>query len=126
MLLYLASCMQQLDPGFDTTQLKLYPSLEARMERYVSMVQALVTSDEELVCSIQGLDCLIMQCAYHNNAGQPRRAWLTIRRAMNIGQLMGIHLQPCAIPGGKAAWSHIVQADRYLVGWLHDHSLSPH
>lgn len=113
-LLYLASCLQQLDAGFDTTQLKLYPSVEARMERYVATVQTLVTSDEELVSSIDGLDCLIVQCSYHINAGNPRRAWLTIRKALNIGQLMGIHLTSCTIPVAKHAWSHIVQGDRYL------------
>jgi hypothetical protein len=114
-LLYLACCLQQFEPDFDRTQLTLYPSIEARMERYVSTVQALVTSDEELVSSIEGLDCLLTQCSYHINAGNPRRAWLTIRRAMNIGQLMGIHLPTCTIPGGKVAWSRIVQGDRYLV-----------
>lgn len=125
-LLYLASCLQQLDTGFDTTQLKLYPSVEARMERYVATVQTLVTSDEELVSSIEGLDCLIVQCSYHVNAGNPRRAWLTIRKALNIGQLMGIHLTSCTIPGAKHAWSHIIQGDRYLVSWITYHDMSPY
>lgn len=117
-LLYIASCLQQLDPEFDTTQLKIYPSVDARMERYVSTVQALVTSDEELVSSIEGLDCLILQAAYHSNAGNPRRSWLTLRKAMNISQLMGLHLPACTIPGAKKIWGHIIQGDRYLVRGL--------
>jgi hypothetical protein len=114
-LLYIASCLQQLDPEFDTSQLKLYPSVDARMERYVSAVQHLVTCDEELVSSVEGLDCLILQCSYHSNAGNPRRAWLTLRKAMNIAQLMGLHLPSCTIPGGRQIWAHIIQGDRYLV-----------
>lgn len=114
-LMHLASCIQQLDPTFDSTQLKLYPSAESRMERYIGAVQALVTSDEELVTSMEGLECLILLCSFHSNAGNPRRAWLNLRKAMNIAQLMGLHLTTCAIHGGREMWTTIVQADRYLV-----------
>jgi hypothetical protein len=124
-LLYISSCLLQLHPDFDTARLKLYPSVESRMERYVSTVQALVTSDEELVSSIEGIDCLILQCSYHGNAGNPRRAWLTVRRAMNIAQLMGLHLPSCTIPGGKETWANLVQGDRYLVSWQVDQPISP-
>ena len=124
-LLYISSCLLQLHPDFDTTQLKLYPSVESRMERYVSTVQVLVTADEELVSSINGIDCLILQGSYYINAGSPRRAWLTMRRAMNIAQLMGLHLPSCTIPGSKVTWAHIVQGDRYLVSWQVDQSISP-
>ena len=116
-LLCISSCLLQLHSDFDTTQLKLYPSAESRMERYVTTVQALVTSDEELVSSIEGIDCLILQCSYHVNAGNPSRAWLTLRRAINIAQLMGLHLPSCTISSGKAMWAHLVQGDRYLVSW---------
>lgn len=114
-LLYIASCLQQLDPDFDTSRLKLYPSVDARMERCVSAVQTLVTCDEELISSVDGLDCLILQCSYHSNAGNPRRAWLSLRKALNIAQLMGLHLPSCTIPGGSQIWAHITQGDRYLV-----------
>lgn len=46
-LLYIAACLQQIHQDFDVTQLKLYPSVDARMEKYVSTVQALITSDDE-------------------------------------------------------------------------------
>lgn len=114
-LLYLASSLQQLDPEFDSTQLKLYPSVESRMERYVCAVQALVTSDDELISSMDGIKCLVLQATYHSNAGNPRRAWLNIRKAMNIGQLMGLHLPSCTIRGGRDMWTKVVQGDRYFV-----------
>lgn len=114
-VLYLAVCLQQLNPGFDRKQLHLLPSVEARVERYLTTVSGLVTSDDELVSTMVGLECLTLQGVYHINAGNPRRAWLMFRRALNIGQLMGIHRPSSAIPNGIEMWYQIVQADRYLV-----------
>lgn len=114
-VLYIAVCLQQLDPDFDTSQLRIYPTVEARMERCVNVVQALVTSDDELVSTVVGLECLLLQGIFHINAGNPRRAWLTFRRALSLGQLMGIHKPDCTIQGGREMWFEVNQADRYLV-----------
>jgi hypothetical protein len=106
--------------SFSTTELQLYPSVEARLDKYLSTVQALITSDDELVSTIDGLECLILQGLFHLNAGNPRRAWLTFRRALNICQLMGIHKKNgSSIPGGEKMWYQIVQADRYLVSCMY-------
>lgn len=114
-VLYIAVCMQQLDPDFDTSQLRIYPTVEARMEKCVNVVQALITSDDELVSTVVGLECLLLQGVFHINAGNPRRAWLTFRRALSLGQLMGIHKRECTIQGGREMWLEMTQADRYLV-----------
>lgn len=114
-ILYLALCLQQLNPDFDVNQLHLRQSVEARIERYITIVSGLVTSDDELVSTVEGLECLSLQGLYHINAGSPRRAWLTFRRALNVGQLMGIHMRSTRIPGGRELWFQIVRADRYLV-----------
>ncbi|KAH6683183.1 hypothetical protein B0J14DRAFT_613124 [Halenospora varia] len=63
---------------------------------------------------MEGLECLTLQGVYHINAGSPRRAWLTFRRAMNVAQFMGINRRTTDVPGGKIMWYQIVQADRYL------------
>lgn len=107
--------MQQLDPEFDTSQLRIYPTVEARMEKCVNVVQALITSDDELVSTITGLECLLLQGIFHINAGNPRRAWLTFRRSISIAQLMGIHKRETTVPGGREMWQQIIQGDRYLV-----------
>lgn len=85
------------------------------MNKIMSTVQALITSHDELVSTVDGLECLILQGILHNNGGNPRRAWLSYRRAMNIGQLMGIQRRGDTISGGRGMWYQIVQADRYLV-----------
>lgn len=118
-LLYTAVCLQQLPHGYDATQLGFTTSIEARVDKIISTVSGLVTSDDELVASVQGLECLILQGLFHMNAGNLRRAWLTFRRAMNIGQLMGLH-KPEELgntplpPGGNNLWRSLMQADRYL------------
>ena len=116
-ILYIAVCLQQLDPEFDASQLRIYPSIEGRMDTFLSTVQTLITSDDELVSTMEGLECLVLQGVYYINAGSPRRAWLTFRRALNIGQLMGIHRKETStsIPGGREMFHQITQADRYLV-----------
>ncbi len=114
-LLFIAVCIQQLDPEFDTSKLHLFPSPEARMQKMITTVQGLVTSDDELVSNINGLETLVLLGVFHINAGNPRRAWLNFRRALNIGQLMGIHKPEPALLGGKEMWLQITQADRYLV-----------
>jgi len=115
-ILFIAVCVQQLDPSFDTSRLHLLPTVDARIDKYMTTVQSLVTSDDEMVSTTEGLECLILQGLYHINAGNPRRAWLTLRRALNLGQLMGIHRKKgSTIPGGKQMWFQAVQADRYLV-----------
>jgi len=79
-------------------------------------VQAHVTSNDELVSSVDGLECLILQAVFHVNAGNPRRAWLSFRRALNIAQMIGIHRSTSTIEGGKNLWNQILHGDRYLVG----------
>jgi hypothetical protein len=114
-LLYITICLQQIHQDFDVMQLKLYPSVEAKMDKYMSTVQGLITADDDLCCTMDGLQCLLLQGVFHTNAGNPRRAWLTSRRALNIGQLMGLHRKSCSIPRGREMWQQCVQVDRYLV-----------
>jgi len=112
--MYIAACLQQLPSTFDPSRLHM-GSLDTRMDKYMSMVQSLITADDELVSNMDGLECLILMGICHINAGNPRRAWLTFRRALNTGQLLGIHRPNETIPGGRPMWHQIVRADRYLV-----------
>jgi len=115
-LLYIAVSLQQLDAEFDTSRLQMFPSIESRIERYISTVQSLVISDDELISSLEGLECLMLQGLYHINAGNPRRAWLISRKAIGIGQLLGIHKNKSpSVPVEVDMWYHLVQVDRYLV-----------
>ncbi|KAH9906563.1 hypothetical protein F4778DRAFT_801825 [Xylariomycetidae sp. FL2044] len=63
----------------------------AVMERAVNAASKLVNNDNELVTSIEGVECLMMESLYWNHAGHLRRAWLKNRRAMSLAQMMGLH-----------------------------------
>lgn len=116
-LLYVAVCMQQLEPSFDTSQLNIQPSIKIHTERILATVNALVTSDDELVTTMDGIECLIVQGMYSMNEGSPRRAWLTFRRALNIGQIMGLEkTHGNVVNKGRQIWHQMVKGDRYLVG----------
>ncbi|TAQ90897.1 hypothetical protein B7494_g799 [Chlorociboria aeruginascens] len=117
-LIYLAECAQQLPADFDTSRLHILPSVDACIEKWLNAVQTLITSDDEMVGTIEGLECLILHGRFHINAGNLRRSWLTFRRALNVGQLMGLHRREepgtPSLVAGKQIWQQIIQADRYL------------
>lgn len=82
-----------------------------------------VTTNEELMGTIESLECIILEGAYQANSGNLRRAWLAFRRAMVVGQLMGIHrkrvsnvkkLDPSTKADPQFMWYRIQVADRFL------------
>ena len=116
-LLYIVVSLQQLDPGFDQARLQSIPAVQARIERILATVNALVTSDDEFVTTMEGLECLVLQGMFYINGGSPRRAWLIFRRALSIGQLMGLQKTTASsvFPNARNMWHRMVQGDRYLV-----------
>jgi hypothetical protein len=61
------------------------------MERNMSFIITNVTSDDELTGSVEGIECFVLQGLYQVMAGNFRRGWLAIRKAVNVAQLMGFH-----------------------------------
>lgn len=55
---------------------------------------SLVNMRDSLVGSLEGLENLILESFYHIDRGNIRRAWITIRRAISIGQILGVQ-DPC-------------------------------
>lgn len=81
-----------------------------------------VVAKEEFCGNAEGLECLMLEATYHASNGDIRRAFLAVRRAIAIGQLLGIHRvqQPIVLQLDKTAspfdssymWHRIVSADR--------------
>ncbi|KAJ5453449.1 Transcription factor [Penicillium daleae] len=126
-LLKLIICIQQLKPGFDFEKVQLRATPTQVMNTIINTVTNNVTSNDDLVGTHEGLECLIMQGLWHKNAGNLRRSWLSYRRAMSVGQLMGIDRARCstlksADPSSDPAkrtstetmWFQINSCDRYL------------
>ncbi|KPM43145.1 hypothetical protein AK830_g3423 [Neonectria ditissima] len=92
----------------------------------VETASRLVTSNDHLVGSIEGVECIMIESMYQNNAGNLRRAWLTNRRAMMLAQMMGLHkgidspslrmLEPetSLRVNPEHMWFRLVSSDRYL------------
>lgn len=125
-LIQLADCIQQIQP---TAPLKLVaPELpRCLMIKYVSVVSDLVAYNDDLVGYAEGLETLALLSLYHANAGNLRKSWLMLRRAISVAQLMGVDRwgdkplksadlspDPLTLVKAKALWFRLNFTDRYL------------
>lgn len=124
-LLYVAICIQQLPPEFDSSQLQMCEKTDPMdiAETYASTVASLITTNDTLSTTIPGFQCLILQSLFHKFAGHLQRSWMTVRRAITVAQLLNIHseyLKPLTEDNfvmqkaNNAMWEQAVRRDRYL------------
>jgi hypothetical protein len=122
-LLHFAICIGSLPPEFNSSRLSHIWNLDAAMQNYVTTVTSLVTSSDEQMSTLPGLETLLLLATYHMNSANLRQSWLIIRRAMNLAHLMGFHriiVQPTpsrpvqAVEAAKNLWRTFVDLDRYL------------
>ncbi|KAF4460406.1 Zn 2cys6 transcription factor [Fusarium albosuccineum] len=124
-LLVLASCLQTTASPQTASLDQLTTSVHGLMLRAVDAARALVNSNDDMVASIEGIECIAIESMHHCYAGDLRRGWLTLRRAMMIAQTMGLHqqvYQPSARsmdpfrspPSSGRIWFTLVHLDRYL------------
>ena len=113
-----SACMQNLDnSGVD---------YRAVMSSAAETAHGCVTTNDNLLGSIEGIECVLIESMYQNNAGKLRRAWHSCRRAMLIAQMMGLHqstrLQSLKFLETETRtrvhpeymWFRLIQMDRYL------------
>ncbi|KAF7591407.1 hypothetical protein BBP40_001568 [Aspergillus hancockii] len=50
----------------------------------------LVTTNDELVGSVEGIECIMLEAMYHNHAGNLHRAWMAVRRAISVAQMIAL------------------------------------
>lgn len=123
-LLYLAHGIQNLHPSsLDHTQFDLGCPLTEAMQRFLDTACRLVTCNDEMLESLEGLECLILEGVFHINAGNLRRAWLVFRRAISLAQLTRLDrgddtdlavLDSTTMASPSFMWHRIVSQDRYL------------
>lgn len=122
-MLQLATFLQHLHPNFHEIH-GLSESPRVMMERLADLAIRLVTTNDEFLGSVEGLECVMIETMYQANIGNIRRSWVSNRRAMGIAQLMGLNR-----PDNRAQykvldhrleyhpqlmWLRIVILDRYL------------
>ncbi|KAK5807238.1 hypothetical protein VI817_001496 [Penicillium citrinum] len=120
-LLWVAISLQQLPTDCPMGFLNLPCSPKQLIEQYMAAAGSLASLNEDMLSSLEGIECFILQAIIHNNDGRLRSAWTSYRHAMNIAQITGLHSPVPADrePGqvtSKASliWGHIIHADRYL------------
>ncbi|KAF2868787.1 hypothetical protein BDV95DRAFT_499682 [Massariosphaeria phaeospora] len=130
-LLLLGTFMQCLQPCSAIEKAGLNINCHDIMTRVIDTAITLVTSNDELVQSIEGVECIMIESMYHNKAGNLRRAYLTLRRAITIAQMLHLHrghIHSSSIamlePETRARihldslWFRLIQSDRYLSSML--------
>jgi hypothetical protein len=123
-LLMLGSYLQAFPPSSVRKLGQLGVSHRDIMAHLEETAHNMVNGNDELVASIEGIECIMIESKYHDNAGNLRRSWLTMRRAMLIAQMMGLHRgreapskeTPERRPSIRSdhIWFRIVHSDRYL------------
>lgn len=93
------------------------------MERLADTAISEVTTREELLVTIESLECILLEAFYHLNCGNMRRSLLAFRRAVVAAQLMGMN-RPYNLPvkvlgpntdiDPQVMWFRIVYMDRFL------------
>ncbi|CAI6243664.1 unnamed protein product [Periconia digitata] len=63
----------------------------ARIQDLANIVIEMIMTKDHLMGNAEGLECLMLEATFHWNNGNIRRAFTTIRRAMALAQLLGLH-----------------------------------
>ncbi|KAB5525548.1 hypothetical protein GE09DRAFT_473862 [Coniochaeta sp. 2T2.1] len=111
-LLQIALCIQQLAPS----------NINLDGTRYFTLASSMVTCHEELLDSVEGLECVVYEAAYLVNCGNLRRALIVLRRAATLAHLMGIHRSlrlpkqhdPATHVSLTVIWAHVAFLERYV------------
>ncbi|KAH7155842.1 hypothetical protein B0J13DRAFT_234812 [Dactylonectria estremocensis] len=95
-------------------------SCDEIMTRAVKTAHGMVTCNDELVASVEGIECIMLEGLYENYSGDLRRSWLAARRAIMIAQMLGLNrgVKPTSLTGVECKpdhmWFRLIQFDRYL------------
>lgn len=124
-LLHVALGIQRIEPGFDPATLDTTIDLRVAMHAYHDLASSTVTCHDELLDSLEGLECLMCESVYLVDCGHLRQALACLRRASTLAQLMGFHrtssqkstvkqLDPATRVCGTFMWAHIAYLERYV------------
>ncbi|KAL4735934.1 hypothetical protein BDV11DRAFT_208043 [Aspergillus similis] len=88
-MLLFAAALQHISPNAEIPGLTENHRLI--MERVAESAIRMVTSNDELLGTLECLENIILEGFYHIDSGNIRRAWITLRRAVMAAHLMGLH-----------------------------------
>lgn len=111
----LALCMLQLEPtaSYGTNNGLQEPVRDAS-KRLVEIAMKYVTSHDTLMKNLDGLETLILESGYNMRLGNHHAAWLTVRRAIGLAELMGLRKMKSGDDGAESLWYLLNYSDRFL------------
>jgi hypothetical protein len=123
-MLHVATFLQHLHPDLHSDLGQLSEPPRAMMQRLADTAISLVTTNDDLVASIEGLECVVLESLFQSNGGNLRKGLIAIRRAMILAQLMGFDqpgsraqhrvLSPDTKAHPQFLWFRIVLSERHL------------
>lgn len=122
-MLHVATALQHLHPDFNKNVRQLSELPREMMRRLSAIATNIVTTNDDLMYCIEGVDSLLVESWFHTNGGNLRKGLVTTRRALTIAQLMDFHRPgraKCKVvdPKTKAypefIWHRITALERYL------------
>tara|TARA_R110002003_G_scaffold502_6_gene20093 strand:- start:9265 stop:10977 length:1713 start_codon:yes stop_codon:yes gene_type:complete len=70
------------------------------MSRAFDTATKLVTTNDDLTASVEGIECIMVEAMIQNYAGNLHRSWIAVRRASAVAQVVGLHRR-CKYPSLK-------------------------
>lgn len=122
-MLHAATALQHLHPDFYEEMKGLSVPPREMMRRLADTAINILTSNDDTIGCIEGLECLMIESWYHANGGNLWKGLITIRRAMTIAQLMEFHRlgkAQCKVVKHdtkaypELVWFRIVSIERYI------------
>lgn len=121
-LLCVAISLQLIPPTFDYTSPSLTKDRTATIYHFVAAVDGLVTPDDTLMSSLEGIETILLQSKLFINFGQARKAWLLNRRGFSFCDLIGLNASEGTLKGPLSAstdrrgsiLSHLIEVDCQL------------
>ncbi|PWY88210.1 hypothetical protein BO70DRAFT_309756 [Aspergillus heteromorphus CBS 117.55] len=90
-LLILGTFLQSVPPPIVESLGEFSSSYRDIMSRVLDRAVRLVNANEDLNGSVEGIECIMIEATYQNYAGNLHRAWMAVRRAASVAQMMALH-----------------------------------
>ncbi|TGJ81090.1 hypothetical protein E0Z10_g7683 [Xylaria hypoxylon] len=125
-LLILGTYLQVLSSQSDGEITGPNPEFLVVSSRAIEIVGKLITHNDNLPQSVEIIECLVIETQYHNYMGNIRRAWIVLRRAIAIAQVLGLDRQSKSLAHNtntveaqatshqESVWFLLVRFDQYI------------
>ncbi|KUL87434.1 hypothetical protein ZTR_04678 [Talaromyces verruculosus] len=111
----IALCMLQLEPTtIYETKNGLKEQVRDASKRLVEIAMKHVTSHDTLMDNLDGIETLLLESGYFFRIGNHYAAWLTIRRAIGLAEIMGLRRMKTGDDGAELLWYLLNYSDRFV------------